>query len=75
VVKKVKRSDSESVSDYIATYTSDTAKMYKYSEGDAICVIVTPVVESKDETLQFTYKAVPKKKLVLLNGISFDREY
>ena len=74
-VKSVERpKNSDDVSQFTVTYTSETAKKYKYSGGDSINISVIPVAESPEEVICFKYKVVPVKKLLVFNSIDFERE-
>ncbi len=72
-IKEVKRPKKSSYDQFTAVYTSKKGKDYKYTPGDKVTVVITPVVESPEKTVEFTYKAIETKTL-FIKGIKFERE-
>lgn len=72
-VTNVKRPKNSTVSEYEVTYESKEGKKYKYQAGETITIKVIPVEESPEEYLEFTYNVVATKKVVVFNGIKFER--
>lgn len=57
----------------MVTFTSKTAKKYKYESGDKITVQITPVAESADEVIEYDYRATVTQKAFAFKKISFER--
>ena len=55
------------------TLVSKLGKEYKYQDGETITIKVVPVAEAPDEFIEFTFKVTAVKKVVVFNGISFER--
>ena len=72
-VTKVDRSEGADCSDFMVTFTSKTAKKYKYESGDKITVQITPVAESADEVIEYDYRATVTQKAFAFKKISFER--
>ncbi len=73
VVKRVERLKNAGCSEFAVSFVSETAKKYEYSEGDSVNIRITPVVESPNEVLEYSFKAVPEKKLFVFDGLNFER--
>lgn len=65
--------DSTDFAEFTATLTSKEGKQYKYSESETITITVVPISDAQDETLEFNFKVVAKKKLFVFNGVEFER--
>lgn len=75
VISEVKRpKNSSTCESYTVELVSKKGKDHKYQAGDKITISVTPVIDSPDETMEFTYNAVAVKKAFVFNGISFERK-
>lgn len=72
-VKRVERPKNTDSSGFVVSFVSETAKKYEYSEGDRVNVRITSVAESPDEVLEFSFEAVPEKKLFVFDGLNFER--
>lgn len=73
-VKEVKRpKKSTDCSEFMVTYTNKDSEKYKYEDGENVKITVTPVVESEDKTIEFTYNVVATKKAAVFNGVKFER--
>lgn len=73
-ITSVKRpKNSQSCSEFTATFNSKTAKKYKFKLGDFITIKVTPITSS-DDNLEFQYKVTNSKKLIF-DGIKFERKH
>ena len=72
-VKNVDRHNSERISDFTVTFESKQAGEYKFQVDDTVTIRLIPVTESEDEFIEFRYKAVAVKKLMVLDGIGFER--
>lgn len=72
VVKEVER-DGEECSDFMVTFTSKQGKEHKYTAGETVKVIVFPVEDNQDETIEFTFKAVEKKSLGIIKSVKLER--
>lgn len=73
-VKKVERPKGVDQSEFIAAYTSREGKDYEYQAGDTITVKIIPIEELSEEPIEFTYDAVAKKKMKVLDDIVFERK-
>ncbi|MDW5299587.1 MAG: hypothetical protein SA378_05550 [Sedimentibacter sp.] len=73
-VKKVERPKNAGCSEFVVTFVSDSAKKYKYAAGENISINVVPVAESPNEVIKFTYDVVAIKKLLVFDGIAFERK-
>ena len=76
-VLEVIRPKGETVSSFTAKYTSEKIRSYKFQEGDSIQIIVTPVIESPDNTIIYKFNAVNSKDVlpfVIINEIMFEKE-
>ena len=74
IVNKVKRPKNVKGSDFIVTFTSKSAKKYKYKAKDIITVQIQPVGDSTDDTIEINYTAVAAKKAFIINTIEFKRD-
>lgn len=74
VVSEVSRPKNSEYTEFKVTYTSKVGKEHKYQAGDKITITVTPVIESPDEVIEFTYEVVAVKKAFVFNGIAFERK-
>lgn len=72
-VSKVERPKKADISNYTAVLKSTSAKSYKYQDGDLITITLTPVAESPDITIVFTYNVHAVKKAFVFNGVTFER--
>ena len=72
-VVKVKRNSSGDVSAFETVLISQTGANYSYKAGDVVKITVTPVADSPEEYFEFEYHAVSAKKLIVFNGIEFER--
>lgn len=73
-VKEVKRpKKSQKCEEFEVTYISKEADDYEYASGEKITISITPVEESPDEHIDFSYKVVPVKKVFVFNGVEFER--
>lgn len=73
-VKKVERPKGVDQSEFIAAYTSSEGEDYEYQAGDTITVKIIPIEELSEEPIEFTYDAVAKKKMKVLDDIVFERK-
>ena len=72
-VKEVKRPKNAGCDEFVVTLVSKLGKDYKYQDGETITIKVVPVAESPEEFIEFTFKVTAVKKVVVFNGISFER--
>lgn len=72
-VKEVKRPKNACCDEFVVTLVSKFGKDYKYQDGETITIKVVPVAESPEEFIEFTFKVTAVKKVVVFNGISFER--
>lgn len=72
-VKEVKRPKNAGCDEFVVTLVSKFGKDYKYQDGETITIKVVPVAESPEEFIEFTFKVTAVKKVVVFNGISFER--
>ena len=72
-VKEVKRPKNAGCDEFVVTLVSKLGKEYKYQDGETITIKVVPVAEAPDEFIEFTFKVTAVKKVVVFNGISFER--
>ena len=72
-VKEVKRPKNAGCDEFVVTLVSKLGKEYKYQDGGTITIKVVPVAEAPDEFIEFTFKVTAVKKVVVFNGISFER--
>ena len=79
-VKEVKRPKNAGCDEFVVTFVSKLGKDYKYQDGEKIIIRVIPVAyasdeaaELSDEFIEFTFKAIADKKVVVFNSISFER--
>lgn len=70
-VKEVERPKKTGFEGFKVIFTSKKASDYKYNAGDVVSIIVTPVVENPDNTIEFIYDVVAAKKALVFNGIVF----
>lgn len=73
IVKEVKRPKNASCSEFIVTLVSEAGKSYKYQAGETISIRVIPVAETPEEYIEFSYNVTAVKKVVVFNGIAFER--
>lgn len=74
IVTDVKRpKNSDNCAEFTVTYESATGDKYKYTAGETITIKVTPVEESPDVHIDIKYNVVAVKKVVVFNGIKFER--
>lgn len=73
-IKEVTRPKNSGFGEYTAKYVSEDGKDYKYQAGDTITIVVTPIAESPDEVLKFTYEVVGTKVAWVINSIAFERK-
>lgn len=73
IVKEVERPKNAEYTEYMVTLTSEEGKEYEYSVGDSVRVSITPVEDNQEESLEFSYEVVEKKKLKVFDGITFER--
>ena len=73
-VEKVDRpKNSTACSEFMVTLVSKKGTDHEFSTGEIITVTVTPVADTPDQNLQFTFDVVGTKTLWVLNGIEFER--
>ena len=72
-IDEVTRKEGDAYTDFMAVYTSDTAKKINYADGMHIRIEVTPAAEYPDETIEFLYNVIGTKKLGVFNGVGFER--
>ncbi len=73
-ISKVKRpKNSQTCSEFTATFKSSTAKKYEFKAGDIITIQVSPT-SSSDDAIEFQYEASSTKNLFIFDGISFERK-
>ena len=58
---------------FSVTYEGNKSDKYKFKGGETVTIKVTPVVESPDEFMEFTYNAVAAKKAFVVNDVRFER--
>lgn len=73
-VSEVTRPKNNNFSDFTVALKSAKGKSYKYQSGDRILITVIPVIESPEETVEFTYEAVSVKRALFINDIKFERK-
>ncbi len=73
IVTEVKRPKNVDCSGFIVTLESETAKDYKYQDGETVTITVVPVVESPDQVLTFNYKVIGSHILFVINSVKFER--
>lgn len=72
-VEKVTRpKGSTDCKEFTVTYKSDTANKYKFADGDVITIEILPTGEN-DGSITFTYKAVAKKKMLVMTETTFEK--
>ncbi len=72
-VEKVSRpKNSTDCTEFTVTYKSALADKYKFADGDMITIEILPTGE-KDSLIQYTYKAVIKKKLLVMSETTFEK--
>ena len=74
IVSNVDRPKNSDYSKFMVKYSSEQAKGYKYHPGEKITITVTPVAESPNETIEFTYEVIPTKTLFIFDGVTFERK-
>lgn len=74
VVSKVDRNKKTDCSEFMVFYKSKEGKSYKYKDGETVKIIVTPVIESPEDTIIFNYDVVGKKIAFFFNEIKFERK-
>ena len=52
---------------------SKTGRNYKYKDGETVTITVTPVEETSDEHMDFTYNVIETKKAVIIKDVKFER--
>lgn len=72
-IRKVERPKKADYTDYMATFTSESADSYEYKEGDIVQVEIIPVAETPEESLTFEYQAKAEKKFLVLDSVVFER--
>ena len=73
-VSEVKRpKGSKDCSDFIVSFKSKTGRNYKYKDGETVTITVTPVEETSDEHMDFTYNVIETKKAVIIKDVKFER--
>ena len=74
LVDEVKRpKNSTNCSEFTVTYTNKDSDKYKYQAGETVTIRVTPVAESPEEYMEFKFNVVATKKVVVFNGVKFER--
>lgn len=74
IVKEVKRpKESDNCSEFMVSLKSKAGADYKYKDGDKIVICITPVVETPEETIDFSYNVKETKTLGLIKQIEFER--
>jgi len=68
---EVKRTDDKDVSDFIATYSSKKIAKQKYGDGAIVEITIAPPEEGAYSPLEFKFEGQQKKKLLVLNDITF----
>ena len=74
IVSKVDRNKKTDCSEFMVFYKSKEGKSYKYKDGETVKIIVTPVIESPEDTIIFNYDVVGKKIAFFFNEIKFERK-
>ncbi|MBP3804397.1 MAG: hypothetical protein J6I76_10950 [Oribacterium sp.] len=74
LVTDVDRPKNSVYSDYTVKYRSEKAKAHKYQVGEKITITVTPVEESQNETIVFTYEVIPEKMFFFIDTVAFERK-
>ena len=69
-VDRPKGADS---SEFIASFKSSAIKKHKYKEGEVVTIKVTPVADTPEEFIEFKYNVVKDKKMIVFDGIGFER--
>ncbi len=72
-ISKVDRPKKGTFEDYTAVLKSKKAKEYKYKEGDSVTLTITPLEDAREETLEYSYKVVSRKKAVVVKSLTFKR--
>lgn len=72
-ISEVTRKKNATYTDFIASFTSETADKFKYLDGMRIMIEITPVAEEPDETIEFIYNVVGVKKAFVFNDVQFER--
>ena len=74
-VDKVDRpKNSTDCTEFMVTLVSEKGKKYDFSAGETVTITVTPVADTPDETIQFSFDVVGTKTLWVINGIEFERK-
>ncbi len=74
VITEVTRPKNSDLNDYMVTFKSEKGKKHKYQAGDTIVIKVTPVEETPNEVVTFTFEVIAVKKIFVFNGIEFERK-
>lgn len=74
VVRPGKKDDEYTdCSGFTVTYTSETAKDYKFAPGESLTIKVTPVSTYPEQFSEFKFDVVSAKKVVVFKGVAFKR--
>lgn len=73
VINVERPKNSVDCSQFMATFTSSAGEKYRYKAGDTVTIIVTPVEESPDNHLDFTYNVVATKRAFVLDAVKYER--
>lgn len=73
VVEKVDRKQEGDLGTFTATYTSASAKKFKYAAGLSIIIEIAIEEESQEELIVFEYVTTAEKKLVFFDDVGFSR--
>lgn len=75
IVKEVKRpkENTNDCRDFSVILTSELSKEYKYSAGEKVTIIVIPIDDSPNETIEFNYDVIEKKILGVFGDVGFER--
>lgn len=73
-VTDVKRpKGSNDCSEFIVTFKSKAGEQYKYKGGETVTIVITPVEETPEEHLDFTYNVVASKIAFIIDDVKFER--
>lgn len=73
-VSKVKRpKKSKDCSEFLVSFESKEAKDYKYQSGETVTIKIIPIADTPDENIIFKYNVKSDKKLMVFDGVVFER--
>ena len=72
-VKTVERQDPSSLSSFVATYTSEKARKFRYSAGTTVWINYNPTGDNHFQTLQIPYSVKRKTNYVVVPYLAFER--